>query len=115
MKKIFLISIIISFLSIATSAYSIVFEITQFTNNDTDDLGPCVYNGTIAWTGDSDGYEIFYWDGTAINQITNNAVDDLNPKINNNPANPRDIVSRFNEYPNKGNNILAMYVTRINP
>ena len=75
-KKIFAFIIIISLLSVSTSAYSIVFQISKFTNNDTDDLGPIVYNGTIAWTGDNLGYEIFYWDGTSRTQVS--ATDSYN-------------------------------------
>ncbi|BBO85881.1 hypothetical protein DSCO28_64470 [Desulfosarcina ovata subsp. sediminis] len=49
-------------------------EITQITNNETDDYEPQIDNGQISWTGSnsiSEPIDVFFWDGSATNNISN--------------------------------------------
>ena len=58
-------------------------DIVLLTDNETDDINPCISGFTIVWQGyDGADYELYLWDGRTITQLTNNTYDDTDPRIN---------------------------------
>lgn len=73
---------ILGFLGMAVTAVATDFKITQLTNNSTHDLGPSVYDGTIAWFRDvSPGPQIYYWNGSTITKITSDNNENWDPSL----------------------------------
>ena len=63
------------------SSASAAFDVTQITNNSTDDTQVAISGSNVVWRGCDGGtlpnctggdYEIYLWDGATTTQITNN-------------------------------------------
>ena len=70
-----------SWLLVLSSAAD-AFDITQITNNSTDDSSPAISGSNVVWTGCDGGsdryctggdWEIYLWNGATITNITNNS------------------------------------------
>ncbi len=69
---------VLGFLGMAVTAVATDFKITQLTNDNTHDLGPSVYDGTIAWERLN---QIYYWDGADIRNVSNNSTTNDSPSL----------------------------------